>query len=463
MNMNDRRRILLWLSFWVTVAILFEICCQYNWQSYIPRSELDELVREIAESAKEGLPLQFVTWDDSRQFFPDGFNTKSISHSVLAMSDSDIVPLRDSCCNGSNEVCKSKLSEYSAKHSRSLKFWFFHDPSCSGTAEYDNVGFSSSRDPRFIEEWAELRSIKPNGVLGTIPPISVVRLLMVQSVDKMSRVEWSPERLVAVERVLESVSVSTEIVFESQLVYSGDPRVIKKAMKQGDAYERSRMLNEELAVWKGSPHLLHFGVHAMPPIIHISIVLSGEENGEVYEVTDFGAVIFKSASVNSDQIIDIAVSVLRKWFGLTSGACSQEGACILGFSVSERIAIATKFRLNYMKNIVSSLEKQLKVLSALPRLKFGQDVSDLMLSAIRHGTESIREDQLRVSTEKAKKGAMEALEVLSHGSVTSIPFFSWEYRLALYGPLVFPIAVPLVAAWISIFSRKNSAEMKKLE
>lgn len=463
--MKDRRRILFWLSAWVVLVSFLEFVYQYNFRSYIPQSELEEFSHDMKASSF-GLPLLYVHSNFISAFERDPFHVKAVSRKVIELTDLDISGLHDSCCSNDEGDCVSRLVDFSSKHNSSFKFWFFHDPSCSGTFVHDNVGFSGFSDPTFLIEWGKLAPLKLSGVFDSgAAPISFVRLLLVQSTKGNNRIEWDSADLLSVETVLDSISGSTEIGLETQLLYSGDDRAISEALEMPDAYEKSRILNQELAVWKGSGHLLEFGAYSMPPLSHIAVYLSSDLKEGVYDVTDFGKLVIRNpsnvltcfydggkCSVNSDLLADIAISVIRSWLGLAWDSCK---ACTSVFSNSERIAISGSFRKRHLEGIESSIRKKLNILSGLPRLKFGKAVSDLMLGALNNGRESLREENLRIAVERAKIGSAKAAEALSHESVSSLPYFSWEFRLALYGPLLLPVCVPLVAAWISIIRKQS--------
>jgi hypothetical protein len=336
---------------------------------------------------------------------------------------------------------------------------------------YDNVGFSGSSSPDFLSAWRKVKNLELRGVFETAPPLSFIRLLLVQSSESSDQIEWRAEDLSRIQEVLNSIAELTETVLETQLVYSGQSSAIAEALRLSDPFDRSRILNEELAVWKGSPHLLEFGSNVMPPLRHIAVLSSNSLDEGVYEITDFGHLIVKRPAdlmdcevkkgvclIRAEALVEIVMSVVRVWLGLRSDACTFENACSSGFSNSERIAISSVFRRKYLQSIVSDLQKQMSLLSALPRLRFGQAVSDLMSDAIQLVSESLmisEGEELHVATEKAKQGSVKAAEALAHDSVVSVPYFSWEFRLALYGPIALPVALPLLASWISIFRNRR--------
>jgi hypothetical protein len=304
----------------------------------------------------------------------------------------------------------------------------------------DNVGYSVSPDPKFLDTWRQLKenSAKFTGPFESMYPIVFVRSIHVLTGDtaRTNHSDLTP--------LVSSFDEIFDIIHESTTVYGGPEslRAIEKSLFATDPHEQSRLINKELMVWTGSSHISPFGTYSMPPIAYIATVQTndGASLTGLYEVDNFGFIHIPQFNESDDPIPEIT----RIWFGKAS------------LTRSETISLKTHARNIFLSNAIKNLSRLKDILDAFSDIRFPPSTAQVVESAIHHIELSLRTRFLPESLKHAKIAAIESLEALNDQFVSDPPFFSTEYTFALYAPLALPISFPIISALIRyIRERRN--------
>jgi hypothetical protein len=324
------------------------------------------------------------------------------------------------------------------------------------------------------EEWHISQVNPPEGPFDSDKGLAVIRFFLIDSQGRtsMKPLEWNPNRFLRdlIAPFISQISPLVEIIFDSQVVYSAEGEKLLGSLDESvDMYDRSRIINEELEVLTGPSHLLEIGAHAIPPLRNIAIVLGPHEQG-LYNVTEWGVLNFVNGSFitecpqescrvtsNGEQAIsNTIISVIRHWLGLPSARCIRDCEPGKFISRTEMILLSHARRDALLDRTIKDCMKQLKVLKALPRLRFPEHVSQMMVEAISNANAALNDPDIFKSVSLAKIASMKAAEVLHHELVSAPPSFSLEYLFALYGPAGLPIVFPVIMGFIEILKKRKS-------
>ena len=482
--MKPRIKILLWLTTSLLSFVAFESLYQYHWRARVPHAELN-LLRELADTQHTSVGKPSLTVINFGKFVGDdvpGFRT-TVRFPPATDEFRAMQHVRDICCAGIRGDCSDAVASLSRSMSGDLSFSLLFDAACGSTLNvaHDHVGFASSVSADFLTQWA---SIKPNafsGLFAKPAPLSILRFLLVESMgDNGARIAWSPESVVdpILAGMFAKLSPSMEVVVDTNTVYSANGDVIVDAVTNADPYERSRIINAELAEWAAPPHLLEFGVYSMPPLKTIAVVAvppTGEVQSGTFDITDWVTlnVVPSDAVFNCTESVcnvtftggsllqSTLVSVVRSWLGLPSESCLGDDSCRdTGLSTTEAIHLNAMMVKVNTQTIIDNTQKQINVLSSLGRLRFEQEVSDLTLEAVQLGIACIRADSLDDAAALCKLGAAKSAEALHHESIVAPPHFSNEFFFALYGPIGLPILVPVLSGLLGEYRRRRGVVEK---
>lgn len=477
--MKTKFRILIWLAAWIVLFLASEISLNNNWRAFLPLGALDELVtrfsrRDLSPSTPS-LKVIHVAGAD-RYLSTQGLHVSVESGSLDHKSKEIVSFIRDICCNRDTANCKGALRKLSDHYDESPDFWIVHDPQCENDVRvvFDQVMFHTRSFEGIVKEWDISQVNPPEGPFGSDKGLAVIRFFLVDSRGRASTqpLEWNPSRFLRdlIAPFTSKISPLVEIIFDSQVVYSADGGMLLGSLDDSvDMYDRSRIINEELEVLTGPSHLLEIGAHAIPPLRNIAIVLGPHEQG-LYNVTEWGVLNFVNGSfftecleescrvsLNGEQAIsNTIISVIRHWLGLASAKCI--GDCEQGRFISrtEMILLSHARRDALLNRTIQDCMKQLNVLKALPRLRFPEHVSRIMVGAVSNATAALDDPDIFKSVSLAKIASMKAGEVLHHELVSAPPSFSLEYMFALYAPAGLPIVFPVIMGFIEIFKKRKS-------
>ena len=474
--MQQRVAILCWLLATVGSLCVFEIANLTNWRSAIPWSSVAQLETTFTES-NQAFPLELVTFTGIDSVEIDGFNVlqRSIDAVECPIARYYLRSVRDSCCSDSPADCDAALKNLSRSQEAGSEFWVIYDKTCSqkeGVA-YDQVAFSPSLKGSFLHRWLALVVQPLSGPFKSASPLSTVRLLVAESLGTKptGRLVWDPVSTFSehVRAMLAALSPVTEVVFDTNVVYSADGDAILRAMSLDDAYERSRLVNKELAQWTGTGHLLEFGSSAPISLENVAIVLVNDDSKSgIFQVSEWGVLNFVHISDlfacnnaecilspgGADKMNDFIISLFRSWLGLNPQRCF--GDCEFGLSRTELVHLAVRQRAMYIQSVIRDMKKQFSVLQILPRLKVNKLVSDLMAASLASASEASSTHSVFEGVVKAKQAASLAAEVLHHESVKADGRFSIEYLFALYAPISLPVIMPLVSAVVAEVRKRRS-------
>lgn len=478
--MKTKARLLIWLAGWIILFLVGELSHNYNWRGVVPSGSTHELVDRISQknfpSSISSLRVIHVTETVQLDSSIDSYS--NVRYNSLDLESKRLVDtIREICCHRDSMDCKQALHKLSDHYESAPNFWIVHDASCGESVDevYDQVQFRTRSLDRVPVPWEVSQLNPPEGPFKSDKGLAVIRFLLVDSQDSLSgrSIIWDPVRFLNehLTPFMSQVSSVVEIILDSQVVYAGEGDNILSALNQSvDMYDMSRIINEELDVWTGSSHLMEIGTHAIPPLWNIAVILSPGEQ-RLYNVTEWGVLNFvdgssltecstdpcKLSSVGEQFAANTVISVIRHWLGLPSSRCI--GDCEPGKYISrtEKILLSHVRRDFLVQRTVQDCTKQLKVLEALPRLRFPEHVSNSMFEAISTANAAIDEPDIVKSVSLAKVASMKAAEVLHHESVSAPPSFSLEYMFALYGPAGLPIVFPVIMGFIEMFKKRKSS------
>ena len=435
--MKPRQRILGFLVASISVYVSIELFLQYNWRADYPASEVESLKRilSLEESSQFKLPL--IVIHSTNHLEPDipGFEiSKSAPEEISDLTQN----LFEYCCSSMSDKCINSLKKASEVVKDS--FLFFHDTSCrqqTPPVNVDNVGYSVSFDPEFLQKWRQSRENPPKftGPFKSMYPIVFVRSIHVLTGDtaRKNHSDLTP--------LLSSFDGIFDIIHESTTLYGGPQslRAIEQSLVAPDLHEQSRLINKEFMVWTGSSHISPFGTYFLPPIAYIATVDSSAISSTgLYEVENFGFIHIPNES--DDPIPEIT----RLWFGKDLP------------TQSETISLRMHARNIFLTNAIKNLSRLKDILAEFSDIRFPGSTAAVVESAIHHIEESLRTKSLPGSLHHARIAVIESQEALNDEFVSDPPFFSIEYTFALYAPLTLPISVPITSALIRyIRERRN--------
>jgi hypothetical protein len=467
--MKTKSRILAWLSSCILLGALTEIALVYNWRASLHTGDVDAvLARSHSEEVDTFVKVIYLT--DPPQ---EASNWPTVSASAVDEVFPRITPeaveeLSRECCVVGSKSCIGLLGRLSVRMGDNQNLWVLYDSKCAqeSLVVADNVGFTGKSIAGVIDNWRSNKIDVFSGPFKSDKGIGVIRFMLIESTTNGNRLNWNPEETFkGLRTFLVDLSPALEVIFDTQTVYSGEgDRLVENIKTVSDPYELSRLVNEEIEMWKGSPHLLEFGAYNMPPLTHVALVVGDADNG-IYDIGEWGVVNFKQLSnlfactnksctlsaTGQEYMNNFVISLIRKWLGLSTGASNGPA-----LSRVEKILLSQARKRKYLDSMAEDIRKQDRVLSALPRLAFPQTVADMIHESIEYAKESASTSNLTEGVIRAKLAATLAGEALHHESVMAAPSFSLEYLFALYAPIGLPLVFPVVMALIAHLKKKNS-------
>ena len=437
--MKSRQSILLGLGGCLASLGIFELSQHFLWR-IVPQlsSEYDS----SCEDSSLALPIVRIVRESEEHALPvlSGFRIIPVSSSDNQIELSGV---GSACClNYSMSDCNRALEIFSQRVAGDGDFHLLHHKACGETMHrYDQVMVSGSMSDAIVLPWRRQESLQFSGPFQHGHPLVVLRLLLVECLEESRRVFWDSPSIWEnyLSGFFAKLEPTFEVVFDSSAVHNGRCEKVFNLPGAESAYERSRLLNEELSVWVGAPHQMLVGTYSMPPLGHLAVALEdSSDHSGTFEIEDWGTV----TAVGKAGVVEVAslvVNVVRRWLGL--GDCGDE-FCRSGISNTELIHLANRASCEFQAKTARNLRTLSSVLSALPRLPFNQ--GELWEETV-HKLRIARETG---SLHSARLGALQSWELLNDESMVAAPHFSLEFTFALYAPLFLPVSLPVLMALV---------------